>query len=119
MTLFPAGRDLLGKQVSDLVGEDLRVYADGSVYGALKYVTGYTGFSSNEEEQAGYYFPFVLAKTGTTMSLKKNGTAAPEKENMPFDSEIILRIPEKTDQWTIEVDGVPVVTFNFSGVTWS
>ena len=119
MTLFPAGRDLLGKQVSDMVGNDLCVYADGSVYGTLKYITGYTGFSSNGEEQAGYYFPFVIAKTGTTMSLKKNGVAAPGKENMPFDPEIILRIPEKTDRWTIEVDGAPVVTFNFNGATWA
>ena len=72
-----------------MVGNDLCVYADGSVYGTLKYITGYTGFSSNGEEQAGYYFPFVIAKTGTTMSLKKNGVAAPGKENMPFDPEII------------------------------
>lgn len=51
MTLFPAGQDLLGKKASDLVGEDLCVYEDGTVEGTLKAVTGYTGFSSEEEEQ--------------------------------------------------------------------
>ena len=53
MTLFPAGQDLLGKKASDLVGEDLCVYEDGTVEGTLKAVTGYTGFSSEEEEQSG------------------------------------------------------------------
>ena len=52
MTLFPAGQDLLGKKASDLVGEDLCVYEDGTVEGTLKAVTGYTGFSSEEEEQS-------------------------------------------------------------------
>lgn len=39
MTLFPAGQDLLGKKASDLVGEDLCVYEDGTVEGTLKAVT--------------------------------------------------------------------------------
>lgn len=117
MTLFPAGRDLLGKKVSDMAGEDLCVYADGSVYGTLKHVTEYVEFSSDEEEQNGYYFPFKLTKTGTTMTLKKNGVAAPEKEDMPFDPEIVFRVSEE-DAFTVEVDNSPVVTFNFKNVTW-
>ena len=88
MTLFPAGQDLLGKKASDLVGEDLCVYEDGTVEGTLKAVTGYTGFSSEEEEQSGHYFPFKLTKTGKKMSLKKNGVAAEGKVNMTFDPEI-------------------------------
>ena len=55
-----------------------------------KAVTGYTGFSSEEEEQSGHYFPFKLTKTGKKMSLKKNGVAAEGKENMTFDPEIIF-----------------------------
>lgn len=118
MTLFPASRDLLGKHVSDLAGEDLRVYADGSVYGTLKHVTEYVEFSSNEEEQSGYYFPFKLTKTGTTMTLRKNGVAAPEKDNMPFDPEIVFRV-SKEDTFTVEVDDTLVVTFNFKNVIWT
>ena len=75
MTLFSGGQRLLGKRVSSLVGNDLKVLADGSVVGTIKKVTGYTQFSSNKEEQSGYYFPFKLTKTGTTMTLKKNGVA--------------------------------------------
>ena len=90
----------------------MRVLSDGTVLGTFKNVTGYTQFSSIEEEQSGHYFPFKLVKTGTTMSLKKNGAAAEGKENMPFDPEIILRI-EQSDKWTIEVDGEDVITFNF------
>ena len=112
MALFPAGQDLLGKKASDLVGEDLCVYEDGTVEGTLKAVTGYTGFSSEEEEQSGHYFPFKLTKTGKKMSLKKNGVAAEGKENMTFDPEIILRV-SKEDTWKIEVDESEVITFNF------
>ena len=117
MTLFPAGQDLLGKKASDLVGEDLCVYEDGTVEGTLKAVTGYTGFSSEEEEQSGHYFPFKLTKTGTKMTLKKNGVAQPGKENMTFDPEIIFRVT-KTDKFAVEVDGKPVVTFNFQKSTF-
>lgn len=112
MTLFPAGQDLLGKKASDLVGEDLCVYEDGTVEGTLKAVTGYTGFSSKKEEQSGHYFSFKLTKTGKKMSLKKNGVAAEGKENMTFDPEIILRV-SKEDTWKIEVDESEVITFNF------
>ena len=118
LTLFPASQDLLGKQASDLVGDDLRVLENGTVLGTLKNVTGYTQFSSKEEEQSGHYFPFKLTKPGTTMSLKKNGVAGEGKENMPFDPDIVLRVPLQTDKWTVEVDGAPVVTFSFEKATF-
>ena len=118
ITLFSGGQSLLGKRISSLVGEDLRVLPDGTVLGTFKNVTGYTQFSSNEEEQSGHYFPFKLVKTGTTMSLKKNGVAGEGKENMPFDPEIILRLTDKKDKWTIEVDGEPVITFSFEQATF-
>lgn len=117
LTLFPQSQTLLGKRVSSLVGNDLKVLKDGTVTGTLKKVTGYTQFSSNEEEQSGYYFPFKLTQTGTKMTIKKNGVAAEGKENMTFDPEIILRVV-KTDTFTIEVDGSPVVTFNFKKATF-
>ncbi len=45
--------DLFGKKASDLQ-EGVWV-DDGMVYGTVKYVKGYTGFSSNPKEQQGYY----------------------------------------------------------------
>lgn len=118
MTLYSGGQSILGKRASSLTGNDLKVLSDGSVVGTLKKVTGYTGFSSIKEEQSGYYFPFKLTKTGTTMTLKKNGVAGEGKEDMPFDPEIILRV-SKEDTFTIEVDDTPVVTLNFKNVTWA
>lgn len=118
LTLFPQGQTLLGKRVSSLVGSDLKVLKDGSVTGTIKNVTGYTQFSSKSEEQSGYYFPFKLTQTGTRMTIKKNGVAGEGKENMAFDPDIILRVT-KTDTFTIEVDGSPVVTFNFQKATFN
>lgn len=118
MTLYSGGQSLLGKRVSSLVRNDLKVLADGSVVGTIKKVTGYTQFSSKKEEQSGYYFPFKLTKTGTTMTLKKNGVAGEGKEDMAFDPEIILRV-SRGDTFTVEVDDSPVVTFNFKNVTWA
>ena len=34
------------------------------------------------------------------------------KENMTYDSEIVLRVSQ-SDKWTIEVDEAEVITFNF------
>ena len=52
------------------------------------------------------------------MSLKKNGVAGEGKENMPFDPDIVLRVPLQTDKWTVEVDGSPVATFSFEKATF-
>lgn len=117
LTLFPGSQSLLGKQVSEMVGEDLSVSEDGAVTGTFHHVTGFTDFSSKSEEQEGYYFPFKLTQTGTTMTLKKNGVAGEGKEDMPFDPEIIFRVT-KSDTFSVEVDSVPVVTFTFAGATF-
>lgn len=118
LTLFPGSQSLLGKKVSEMVGNDLSVSKAGAVTGTFHHVTGFTEFNSaNPEEQEGYYFPFKLTQTGTTMTLKKNGVAGEGKEDMTFDPEIILRV-SKGDTFTIEVDDNPVVTFTFSGATF-
>ena len=116
LTLFPSNQTLLGKQVSDLVGDDLTVKADGSVVGTFHYVSDYTEFNSDHpEEQSGYYFPFHLTKTGTKMTFKKNGS--PAKENIPFDADIVFRV-SKDDTFEVLVDGSSVVKFTFTGATF-
>lgn len=55
----------------------------------------------------------TLTQTGKKMTLKKNGTAAPEKQDMEFDPEIILRVENRGTFFEIEVDGKSVVTLNF------
>ena len=83
LSRFPGSQTLLWKQVSELVGDDLAVKADGSVVGTFHHVTGYTEFSSEPDEQEGYYFPFHLTKTGSKMTFKKNGS--PTKQDIAFD----------------------------------
>ena len=113
--LFPSSQTLLGKQVSELVGDDLAVKADGSVTGTFHYVTGYSEFSSLPGEDSGYYFPFHLTKTGTNMTFKKNGS--PTKEGIPFDPDIVFRVT-KDDTFEVVVDDASVVTFTFAGATF-
>lgn len=104
----------MGKTVSELIGIDIEVYADGSVAGTLKNVTDFTEFNSTDvNEQSGHYFPLHLTQTGTKMTLKTNGVAKPGKENMDFDPDIIFRVADKDTTFTIEVDGKEVVTLNF------
>lgn len=91
------------------------VKADGSVVGTFHHVTGYTEFSSEPDEQEGYYFPFHLTKTGTKMTFKKNGS--PIKEGIPFDPDIIFRVA-KNDTFEVLVDSQNVVKFNFTGATF-
>ena len=114
LTFFPGSQTLLGKQVSELVGDDLTVKADGSVTGTFHHVTGYTEFSSEPDEQEGYYFPFHLTKTGTKMTFKKNGS--PTKQGITFDPDIIFRVT-KDDTFEVLVDDSSVVKFNFAGAT--
>lgn len=42
----------MGKQVSELVGDDLKVYESGAVTGTFHYVTNYTEFSDAPDEGA-------------------------------------------------------------------
>ena len=115
LTFVPGSQTLLGKQVSELVGDDLTVKADGSVTGTFHHVTGYTEFSSEPDEQEGYYFPFHLTKTGTKMTFKKNGS--PTKQGITFDPDIIFRVT-KDDTFEVLVDDSSVVKFNFAGATF-
>lgn len=46
---------MYGKTAGDL--GKFGLFKDGAVYGTAKYVTDYTGFSADETEQEGYYFP--------------------------------------------------------------
>ena len=108
----------MGKSVSELIGTDIKVYADGSVTGTLKNVNGFTEFNSaNVSEQSGHYFPLHL--TQTKMTLKTNGVVKTGKENMPFDPEILFRVSDKNTTFTIEVDGKEVVTLNFKKATFA
>lgn len=116
MSLMNRNTVCLGKNVSDLIGDDIIVKRDGSVHGTLKHVTNFTDFSSKKSEQSGHYFPFVLGVTGSKMTIKKNGTASADKKDMAFDREIILRVDKTDTVFTIEVDGKKIISLNFINV---
>ena len=67
--------DLLGKKASDLQKGVFIV--DGKVFGTLKYVTGYTGFSGRADEQEGYYLALHYACEDAD-SIKVNGVTLDE-----------------------------------------
>ncbi len=117
MSVMNMDTTCLGKSVSDLLGKDIVVKRDGSVYGTLKHVTNFIDFSSKKTEQSGHYFPFILGVNGTKMTIKKNGIASTDKKNMPFDREIILRVDKTDTIFTIEVDGEKIVSLNFVNAT--
>ena len=105
----------LNKKISDMIGPGATVDKNGNVKATLKKVEGFTEFSSEEEEQSGYYFPFSLTVTGSKMTFKKNETET--KKDIPFDKDIIFRT-EKTDTWEVLVDGRSVVKLNFANATF-
>lgn len=70
--------DLLGKTEGDLSdgvvikeGESIR---DQYAVGTLKHVTGYTGFSSETEEQEGYYLAFKVVGAPADKDVTVKGT---------------------------------------------
>lgn len=110
MTLPAAGQDFYGKTAGEMI-TGAAVDINGNVTGTFQYVTGYTGFNSeNTEEQEGYFFPFHLTKAGTTMSFLKNGE--PGKEDIPWEADNVFRITQG-DTFEIKVDGNSVVTLSF------
>ena len=62
--------DLLGKKASDL--QKGVFIDDGKVFGTIKYVKGYTGFSGRADEQQGYYLVLHYESEGAD-SIKVNG----------------------------------------------
>ncbi len=87
--------DLLGKKASDLQKGVFVV--DGKVFGTLKYVTGYTGFSGRADEQQGYYLVLHFACEGAD-SIKVNDVT------LDSDGIHILIIKKKGGKVKVEVN---------------
>lgn len=106
---------MLGKLVSAFVKDGGRILDDGTVIATMHYIKGFKEFNASiSAEQNGYYFPCLLhGVTGTKMTLKKNGETRADKTDMDFDPELLFRVQDKTDTFTIEVDGQELITLNF------
>lgn len=115
LTIPSQGQTLYGKRISTLVGDDIKVHEDGTVTGTFKHVTGYTGFSDDEEQQEGHYFPFRLVQTGEKMEFVKNGDT--RSGEIPWEADNVFRVTA-SDTFEVLVDKNPVVTFNFAKATF-
>lgn len=118
MTVYSTTGTLLGKSVSDMISDDVKILDSGEVTGTLKFVDNFVEFNSSKvSEQSGHYFPLKLTKSGTKMTIKTNGVARADKTNMNFDPELLLRVSDNNTTFTIEVDGDEVITLSFKKAT--
>lgn len=95
------GIDLLGKDASDLQ-ENIAI-ADGAITGTLKYVTGYTGFSGDSEQQSGNFIALKFeAVAGSTITVELiNGTVG-HPVTLDADGMIVIRVSDTSTQ-SIEI----------------
>lgn len=105
-----------GKAVSDLQ-EEVAI-ADGAVSGTLKYVTGYTGFSSDADEQEGNYLALKLTAEPHDKIEVAIGDQGPV--DVTADEFVVIRLTELTDPLEITVkNGVDSATeeLDLTGLT--
>lgn len=89
--------DLLGKYVTDLQ-EDIAVGKD-AIYGTLKYVTGYTGFSGDVAEQSGNYLALHASVPGVEgVTIKCTNTLTGRTVTLDPDGINIMRVTNKSLQ---------------------
>lgn len=118
---IPDGVSLLGKELDDLQS-GISVEGDG-IYGTLKYVTGYTGFSGDPNEQEGNYLALHIdsAVEGATITVELIGGDHPGAVTLDEDRTIILRIKNTHEKIkiTATADDTPTVTktYNLVGLT--
>lgn len=110
--LIPAHHQpLLGKNVDDLIGKDVKVAEDGSVSGTLLYVPSYPDFSSNADEQHGNYFPAYIDREGEQITIDKDG--AVKTHDFPDDHLLVIRVDKQETTVKITVDESEITTLNF------
>lgn len=98
-----------GKDVADL--QDNVLINDDSISGTLKYVTGYTGFSGDVEEQSGNYLAFsIVAPNGATNTVQLVGGGASGNVVELSDDYVVARIKSKNTKLilTSTINGLTV-----------
>ena len=104
--------DLLGKSVTDLQS-NIAIGSD-SISGTLKYVTGYTGFSGNTEEQSGNYLALKCdgLPEADEVTFELVGGTVGHPVTLDSDRLIVVRITDIENQYI-------VVTATKGGTTMS
>lgn len=116
-----AGTDLLGKHAADL--QSGVIIGDSQIVGTLKYLSDYTGFSGNPDEQRGNYIALHCTSSETVDSLSVeviNGTVG-HPVTLDGDGIAVLKIADKIRQkirFAAYKDNKSVTkTFDLSGLT--
>lgn len=107
-----ADEDLLGKTIGDL--QEHVFVKDGVIYGKVKYVNDYEGFSSLEAEQSGHYLVLKAEVPGVEdVTITFTGTKTPV--TLDSDGIIIYRVTKasKPIVFTASKVGCPTVTRTF------
>lgn len=96
-----ASENLLGKQVDDLQS-DITIGPD-SISGTLKYVTGYTGFSSATAEQSGNYLALHCdgIPSADEVTVELVGGTLGHPVQLDSDRIIVVRITDVNNQYIV------------------
>ncbi|WP_051545226.1 hypothetical protein [Butyrivibrio sp. MC2021] len=126
-----ATTDVLGKLVSELQ-EDIVITAptdsaNGKIEGTLLPVEGYTGFSSKEDEQSGYYLVLKAddpAATKIQVGINPSKTFEEPDRLVELDADrnIVLKVSDIETQkvnilFTYDDDNFTLLTYDISGLT--
>lgn len=126
-----ATTDVLGKLVSELQ-EDIVITAPtdsayGKIEGTLLPVEGYTGFSSKEDEQSGYYLVLkaddpAAAKIQVGINPSKTFEEPDRLVELDADRNIVLKVSDIETQkvnilFTYDDDNFTLLTYDISGLT--
>lgn len=94
-----AGTDLLGKYVADLQS-DVTIVGD-EVFGTLKYVDDYTGFSGDPDEQVGHFLVLHVSTgevSNDRITVQLIGGDHPAVNIDPSDGIVVLRIKNTAEK---------------------
>lgn len=86
--------DLFGKKASDF--QQNMVIGESDIAGQVKYITGFTAFSSKVEEQSGWYIALKAVANKDGAVLKMNNVA------LDADGIQIVRVPDKSKKVKVE-----------------
>ena len=118
-TTIPEGTtDILGKTINELQNVTIE---NNNVTGTLNYISDYTDFSSNPEEQSGNYLVIKVEATNATSITCQisEATSTPDPIELDEDGIFVARLHSNTQTITIKAIGEATTTqvLNLTGLT--
>lgn len=108
-----------GKEISDLVDEDVKILSGGVVTGGIKYVEDYSNAFSGDEAK-GHFFPVHLSDTYKGQKIKvKRESGEGGTEKAAEDQDWVLRLTDGADTvFSFKTDkDEPIMTLSFREAT--